>query len=422
MSKFFYWILFVISIQILIWLIWFKAYELWYFNDNWLWNIEINKNNKLDITDNVSINNLNELNESIKQITWNNNFIVNYTWNKIIVNTNNIFELDQDIILFNYYFSKLLPREKEFFIAWKNLWYSFKDLLEKYNYIELEKTDIWKIKWDLYLWNYINNEKNIQTLKEKYESDLKKYNTYIKLYKNKNIDTCFNNYCNDKKEEYNYLRDAILNDKELIESLKLYEKQWINSKLFLSIIVIENLRIYSSYKWAFKRFLSYTTPQVSVMTKFSYWMYWTKVSMITRLINENYKWSIFYIWDDTIIEKIKKDFYRFNKTKYTYEPINEQKIIDFIVSSKKNQTDIVAAFIKMQTKWWNTKWINLLDNNNIWYLLTLYNIWQFNEPHKNPELWWADLDFLSKPYNFWQLSLYLYNSLDFEYIRSIVNK
>ena len=46
-------------------------------------------------------------------------------------------------------------------------------------------------------------------------------------------------------------------------------------------------------------------------------------------------------------------------------------------------------------------------SNNPWVVLTLYNIGSKN-PHKNPEVWWSDLNIAGKRYSFGSLGMLLY--------------
>ncbi len=81
--------------------------------------------------------------------------------------------------------------------------------------------------------------------------------------------------------------------------------------------------------------------------------------------------------------------------------------------------------MKMARQWRLTKDIDFYKRENLWYMLTLYNIWKLWEPKTNPELWWATLDFLSTKYNFWELANIVFNSLEMldieQWIKNIIN-
>lgn len=229
------------------------------------------------------------------------------------------------------------------------------------------------------------------------------------------INPCYYSFCKENENVYGYVKQAMIKDTELQQQLLVAKKDWVSPKFYLTILLIENIRMHTQYKAAFKSvFLKYGSPRLAVMSKFSYWKYGTKVNFITQLINNNYKnGSIFSIWDYPVLKTLKDTYYWKDKNG-TWHPKNEGTIVSWLVSNKQAQTDIISAFFKMAQKGWLTQGVDLWKAENAWVLLTLYNIGKLGEPKPNPELWGATLQFINQKYNFWQLANVIYNSLELD--------
>lgn len=301
-----------------------------------------------------------------------------------------------------------------------------------YSKIDLKKKDI-NFHKEYEKVQFVNNFTDEQLIKQQYENNLSKKYIIEEIKKSHeknwvlNIDTCFYQFCSDKKEEYNYIKKAIISDKDYLSILwNIKKTDWLDSKIFLTIITIENLRMHSQFKWRFKSvFVKYKTPLLANMSQMSYWMYWTKANFVQRLINENYlnEWkSIFSIWNDITLKYIKDNFFYYNQNSKKYEYVNTNKFVDTLIEDKNLQSNIIWSFMKMARKWWLTKNIDMYKINNLWYLLTLYNIWKLWEPKTNPETWWSNLNFLTTKYSFWDLSNIVFNSLEMIDIEQQISK
>lgn len=321
--------------------------------------------------------------------------------------------------LTSYYLLKKLDFDANLF----KTYYSYVDLPDKrsidYDYIQ-KLTDETKNSMssnDLIV--YINNKK-----KEIFEN-MKITHQWVDW--NLNISTCFYKFCSEKQEEYNYIKKAIIADTNYLNILwNVKNRDWLDPKIFLTIITIENLRMHSQYKWRFKAvFLKYRTPLLANMSQMSYWMYWTKANFVHRLVNTNFWNTIFTVENDETLKFLKDNFFYYNQKSKQYEYSNTNKFIDYLIAHKDLQSDIVAIFMKMARQWRLTKDIDFYKRENLWYMLTLYNIWKLWEPKTNPELWWATLDFLSTKYNFWELANIVFNSLEMldieQWIKNIIN-
>lgn len=229
------------------------------------------------------------------------------------------------------------------------------------------------------------------------------------------INPCYYSFCKENETVYGYVKQAMIRDTELKDQLLVAKKDWVSPKFYLTILLIENIRMHTQYKAAFKSvFLKYGSPKLAVMSKFSYWKYGTKVNFITQLMNNNYKdGSIFSIGDYPVLKTLKDNYYWQDK-KWEWHPKNEGTIVSWLVSNKQAQTDIISAFFKMAQKGWMTQGVDLWKAENAWILLTLYNIGKLGEPKANPELWGATLQFINQKYNFGQLANVIYNSLELD--------
>lgn len=229
------------------------------------------------------------------------------------------------------------------------------------------------------------------------------------------INPCFYTFCKENETVYGYVKQAMIKDTELKDQLLVAKKDGVSPKFYLTILLIENIRMHTQYKAAFKSvFLKYGSPKLAVMSKFSYWKYGTKVNFITQLMNNNYKEnSIFSIGDYSVLKELKDNYYWKDKNG-VWHPKNEWTIVSWLVNNKQAQTDIISAFFKMAQKGWSTQGIDLWKAENAWILLTLYNIGKLWEPKPNPELWGATLQFINQKYNFGQLANVIYNSLELD--------
>ena len=462
------WILTCVLFWIWVVIAWFVLYDRWYFDDNWSWRIVINREDTEQYQPNVDLSIL-ETEEKNTKEDENKNTIIKIDKNRIQNEENSWFidddynneqeemsiineedkqstllkkkKVKNDLVFLNMY--ELLKNwetevDKKSFSFLKS-YYLLKQLKFEpwifelyYSKIDIKKRDI-NFSEEYKKVQYVNNLNSDEITKLDYENNLKKKEILqeIKTEHEKNwvlnIDTCFYKFCSDKKEEYNYIKKAIIADTDYLSILWNIKKvDWLDPKIFLTIITIENLRMHSQFKWRFKSvFVKYKTPLLANMSQMSYWMYWTKANFVKNLINENYlnEWkSIFSIWDDTTLKYIKDNFFYYNKNSKKFEYVNTNKFVDELIKDKTMQSNIIWSFMKMTRKWWLTKNVDMFKVNNLWYLLTLYNIWKLWEPKSNPETWWANLNFLSKSYSFWDLSNIVFNSLEMLDIEQQINK
>lgn len=276
------------------------------------------------------------------------------------------------------------------------------------------------------LLNYLNNT-SVEDKQEAFAKFKKHYqslfwqvsNQFKKKLNNLNTNFCYYDFCWIKNKEiktiYNYIKQSIYVDKDLQKYLFYYSKQFnISIKVPLSVLFIENIRIHTTYKWQFKRFLMYNTPKLSIMSKFSYWLFGIKLKSLDFIINNKYRW---YLSSNKnyILKQITRAFYNYKNWKYTRKEWEDNNIIKYIRDSKKIQVYLFYKLLEEQIKMWK-KQQNIDLRNRYWILATLWNIWGREKANKNVDTWWAILKFLWYNIRFWDLANKIINSLEMQKI------
>lgn len=288
----------------------------------------------------------------------------------------------------------------------------FEKYKEELNFKSEEKDKLNIDDEEVFYTNFFNSIKTVEDLREKLSSvDLSKY---------QNQDYCYNDYCNSKikdiKSIYKVSEKAFFNEKELHKYIvEDYEKYGFNPKLYYSIIMTENMRMYSTYKGKLKQILNTKVPKLPIMTQYSYGIFAVKNNLITKMMNENYEGSKFYIgWDDEVFNYIKDNFYTYNTSSKRWVLKNENGLINYITKDKKNQVRITTLYFLMQ----QTAWKEYIKdfNNNAGILTTLYNIGAFKEPHGEPKLGGANLGFFGYTISFGRVTEQMYYSTNFDYL------
>jgi len=289
-----------------------------------------------------------------------------------------------------------------------NAWY--RNTLNKDDKIDLYNT----IKVFLY-------ENNIKIKDKDLINIVKDYENYLD--NNLKIDNyCYYNFCKNKKtlKYYNYVKKAILYNQQ---NLRQYIKQVSNDlgqdpRLFYTILIIENVRMHTTYKWWFKQvFLKYKVPLLTVMTKFSYWPYGIKLVTLDKIINH------FDIIKNKVPEKyknfinyIKNSFYYYQNGKYKRKS-NLDNIIIKNIKNYKNSTIILGIFFKIIDEYRK----DIKDYRyNPGIKLTLWNIWKIKKWNKNRKFGGAYLNFWWK--NFGEIGQIIYYSLELEHIIHKLNE
>ena len=265
---------------------------------------------------------------------------------------------------------------------------------------------------------FFNNTKTLE--------EARKALANISLEKYKNDEYCLSKYCEKGNKEINQIykltEKAFGVEKQLYNYINNdYKKYGFNPKIYYSIIMTENMRMYSTYKGQLKMALKSKLPPLPIMTQFSYGIFAVKNNLITRMINENYEGGKFYIgWEDEIFKKIRDNYYYYNKTAKKYVIKNEQGLINYITQNKDVQVRITTLYFLMQ----QTAWKPFIKdfNNNAGILTTLYNIGAFKEPHGEPKLWWANLWFLWQTMSFGKISEQMVYSTNFDYLMYELSK
>jgi len=426
-QKFFYvfsWIWIALLLELFFWFILIWLYQKWFFDDKW-WSWDVNL-----------------LNISGLNISWLNSLNINFSitedmnWKGIIFDNDNnwVFEISfpftkykklkidknlVDFMIVKDYFTKTNTWLVDFTVSYMflhNFEFDVKTFLRYLSSVDTQNVDInWlisnyklgfeKFHWLIYSWTF--NE--ISTYYNNLSSD---YLKFINSYPKDKLSTCYYIYCEQTKEIYDYVKWWILYDTWLwIINSELEKKYWVDKRFLYSIIMVENMRMHTTFKWNFKQLLIWAgIPILPVMNQFSYGLYGFKIKVLTMMVNSfDDKNSIFYVWENEFLSYIRSKYYA--KSTNWYNLVwDESKLIDFIVNDKKVQSEIVTLFLLQQIKAWKT--LNIDLNRNPWILLTLYNLWTFKNPHKWPQIWWSIIRLWNKDYLFGELWQRFFYSLE----------
>jgi len=461
----------LLIIEITLWLTVFSLYKKWFFSDKWtsrLGIISLKKINqeKIDIDQlsivnlqrKISVDRITSADKSKKNLEWG--FRLLDTWDKIIFKIEN--KLNKRDIK-NYFFFKSIdnnindPNLKTFVLKALKLYllknnldlnnFNYDDfysyLTDKLFYQEYFRTffnnyeNTFKLIKKLKLWfenNYNNFYKELKENIEKSEDEVnsilffnnkkKEITKYIKEIETKieriNNDYCYNYFCKSKDQYLNkiylYIKQAILSDKNLYYYLDLYSKKYnIDIRIPLAVLIIENERQHTSYKWLFKQFFAgLKIPRLSIMSKFSYGLFWIKLGTVERIINSSTD-----IKDNELID-IRNRFFKFDKEKKKFVLIDwkRDELIKFIVKNKKIQVLLFYKLLSIKSKEYKQIWINL--NNKPWILATIWNIGWIKPAHKNPDTGGARLSFLWYKIWFGDLAEIIVNSMEMDNIITIL--
>ena len=247
MKRFIFWVLFWWLFIFIFWILIIFLYEKWFFNDKWknkLWIIEIKENNfswiKIKKKIKFDVNTINENNYFVCLKKWDEKYKIIFSWD---------IEIDKEKLIwasFYEYTNKnkkikniLLKIVKLYFILWnkKFNWKFLNFLYEKLYYQNKYKEyfNNWKKINDIISWisdciereeekiYEITKNKKIsyfeklkKLYKEKKEIE-EKYNNFIKELNSLDDNFCYNDFCSNEKIKkiYNYIKLAIINDKQL---------------------------------------------------------------------------------------------------------------------------------------------------------------------------------------------------------------
>lgn len=277
----------------------------------------------------------------------------------------------------------------------------------------------------IYIRNNIKDiKKNWVQMKDYYNVVKEKLNKFNSPYvSNEFCDSRVSIICNLYKEKYLYVKKAIIANRKLKDWIDMYSKKYnIPKKVFYAILIIENIRMHTTYKTQFKAlFLKYKIPQLTVMTKFSYWYFGVKLNVIYNILNSHYyKDNIDNIQNNKKIKTLKSLYDEYIKTKDTKY---KEQMIKYIVHNKDLQVEIVAIFLAYQRYEYRFYWCNLNEkilneNKLVWIYATLWNIGgaKINKIKEcKPKFGGANIWFYNNDI-FWHIAYMLSQSIDMLYV------
>ena len=274
--------------------------------------------------------------------------------------------------------------------------------------ISLKQDDIKRIIEKINIDNFDINKMNKE-----------EFNKIIKSVLNKKISI------EEIKEYYNfaqnkyfaYIMDAIQKDEKTRYFLKKYSEIYkIDYRIAIAVILIENMRMFSTYKGVFKQVFAWLKiPKLTVMSKFSYGMFGIKLITVDFIVNNS--------WKDENISWLYK-YYVFKNWKYYRKKWEDNNLIKEIVNSKEKQVILFYKLLHIEKKRRKEKWIDFdkiqeeeFITNIPWVLGTIWNIWWRTTPKKDYDTGWSVLKFLWEPIYFGDLVNTIYFSLVLDLIK-----
>jgi len=387
----------------------------WQNNYNWLlWNIKINTN-----TNNTSnTNNIEYSYEKKISINLNENNIKLFSILNVL-NKNQL--LDQYI--YDYMIKKYLTKNNKEKTTNKkdNIWNTVNRILKFA--ITIEKIDIKTAK---NVQNEINQEitNNFSNISKKIiNKKIKELNSLLK-----NIETIKNipNNLYWKTEiidnqKFQYIINKLLSNDYYNNIKEASRKTWIDKKLIISAIAVEQLRYLNSNR-AFAKKLLMQNRFLTNFSKFSYWLGWIKVPTFIK-INQRLKeyepfiYNKYFLYYDKLSQKTdeeintQKGLEQQNSNNENQDLYNKDKIIELLKKhdiSTLYTAGLLLSIIDKRKKYW----INI--SYKPWIILTLYNMWNIKTPHKNPWIGGALIPVLeNKKKYFWEIWSIFYNYIDF---------
>lgn len=199
-------------------------------------------------------------------------------------------------------------------------------------------------------------------------------------------------------EEYLSLKETLKKEKTTLYRVE--KETGIKSRLIVSLLFVEQMRLYNSEREIFKKVFE-PLKILGVQSQFSWGVLGLKqdtlVEIENNLKNQN---SIFYLGKD--YEKML-DF----KANSTISN-NEQRFNRVTDEHNQYYSYLYASlFIKQIEKQWKDDGFNISDKPEI--LATLYNIgFEHSKPNPNPQVGGAEIDIGTEKYSFGRLAYEFY--------------
>jgi len=264
------------------------------------------------------------------------------------------------------------------------------------------------------LLNYKTKEewsKILIDFQDSYQKQITKIENYISKDDFKKLSVVFK--IMENKTKFDSLPNNILGNTWLISTpnfkyvlWKLYEKKyldiiknisnitWIDYKLILSSIAVEQLRYLTTNRGYAKKLIK-NNNYLTSFTKFSYWLGWIKTHTFNNInhwiskYNSNLYLNYYYPQEKKTIkdkEELNKLYSNEKKIEENKEKKDEEKIKE-ILESRYGWTLYTAWLLYSIKKKWKLAWFDISDRP--WVILTLYNMGNNKVPHWKPALGWS---------------------------------
>lgn len=284
------------------------------------------------------------------------------------------------------------------------------DIISLHSLLLNIKKDKWETIIDKINENIEKTQKNLKILiKTKNYNELSSYLKKLEkeLNYNPNLfpENIFENNLMINNPNFQYIISKLYEDKtyKIIEDIS--NKTKIDKKLIMASIWVEQLRFLSTDRWFAKEMIKQNFPLIN-FNKFSYWVWWIKFETYqkinTWLKEYNQKMYEKYFEEYDLKSKIENDW----KLVYSDPKIKE------VLEDEYSWILYTAWLLHNILKKWEKEWYPIDDN--IWVIITLYNMWNTKTPHASPDVWGSSIFIDSEhTYYFWELWFILYSYMKY---------
>jgi len=223
-----------------------------------------------------------------------------------------------------------------------------------------------------------------------------------------------------QNDKFQYIINKLLSDKYYKNIQEASRKTWIDKKLIVSAIAVEQLRYLNSNR-AFAKKLLMQNKFLTNFSQFSYWLGGIKVDTFININKrlkkyEPYIYNKYFLYYDNLSKKSQdeiatlKEVWQRDETNKNIDYDND-KIIGLLKKHDVSTLYIAWLLLSIKDKRKNY-WINI--SNKPWVILTLYNMWNIKTPHKNPWIGGSLIPIWNnKKKYFWEIWSIFYYYIDY---------
>lgn len=201
-------------------------------------------------------------------------------------------------------------------------------------------------------------------------------------------------------ENFQYIVSKLFSDSYYENIKKVSLVTWIDEKLIISAIWVEQLRFLTTDRWYAKNLIK-QNKLLTNFNKFSYWLWGIKFDTFKK-INAGLQEYDMDFYNKYFKEYDLKAMVEAGDS-YAYSDYNIQMVLE----DEYSWVLYSAALIYNIEKKRELAWYPI--NNKPWIIITLYNMWNEKTPHWNPDTWGSRISVdENNTYYFWELGLIMY--------------